>query len=147
MPGSWPEAEFPDLNEQNHEVTSPSTNEYNCIAWAAGDQEAWWWPDSPDVGYSYWPPNVPRTATVLAFLLAYSTLGYARCEDGSLEQGFEKIALYVGVDEIPTHAARQLPDGRWTSKLGGFEDITHTSVECLHGDSYGRVSVYLKRPV
>jgi hypothetical protein len=145
MSGSWPEEEFPGLDEQNHEVTSPSTNEYNCIAWAAGDQEAWWWPDNSVVGYSYWPPNVPRTETVLAFLLAYSTLGYARCEDGSLEQGFEKIALYVGSDDIPTHAARQLPDGRWTSKLGGFEDISHTNLECLHGESYGRISVYLKR--
>jgi hypothetical protein len=147
MPGSWSESDFPNLGDKNHEVTSPATVEYNCIAWAAGDQQAWWWPDDPQIGYGYWPPNVPRTQTVLAFLLAYSTIGYVQCADGVLEVGFEKIAIYVGPDDIPTHAARQLTDGRWTSKIGGCEDIAHINLECLQGELYGRVSVYLKRPV
>ena len=31
--------------------------------------------------------------------------------------------------------ARQLPDGKWTSKCGGEEDITHYTLDAL--DSYG----------
>jgi hypothetical protein len=144
MSGSWPPTDFPDLQEDHREVTSPSTREYNCIAWAAGDTEKWWWPDL--MGTAYWPPNVPRAQTMLAFILAYATLGYEPCNDGSLEAGFEKIALYASGGQ-PTHAARQLADGWWTSKLGGFEDIKHVRVECLCGPCYGAVATYLKRPI
>lgn len=144
MPGSWPPSDFPNLKEIHHEITSQSTREYNCIAWAAGDVENWWWPD--EMGTGYWPPNVPRVQTIMAFILAYGSLGYVPCDDGSREAGFEKIALYSFGDK-PTHAARQLIDGQWTSKLGDCEDIRHTTVECLHGPRYGTVATYLKRPI
>ena len=36
------EITFPNLEAGNYAVTSPSTPEYNCIAWAAGDTETWW---------------------------------------------------------------------------------------------------------
>lgn len=144
MSGSWPISDFPDLQEEHHEVTSQATREYNCIAWAAGDVENWWWPD--EMGTAYWPANVPREQTILAFVLAYGTIGFVPCDRGSLEVGFEKIALYASAGE-PTHAARQLPNGRWTSKLGEFEDIAHVNIECLHGPCYGQVAIYLKRPI
>jgi len=32
----------------------------------------------------------------------------------------------------------------WTSKIGGYEDITHT-IEGLVGDFYGQVEVILKK--
>jgi len=147
MSGSWSPSDFPALRDEHHEVTSHSTDDYNCVAWAADDSETWWWPDDPEVGYGYWPPNVPRAETVLAFQLAYATLGYVQCDNASVEVGFEKIALYVLNDGTPTHAARQLPDGRWTSKLGHCEDIEHVNLECLQGPLYGKVSVYLKRPI
>jgi len=60
--------------------------------------------------------------------------------------GFEKIALYSNANES-THAARQLPDGQWTSKLGDFEDIKHVNVECLQGPCYGIAIGYLKRQI
>ncbi len=71
-------------------------------------------------------------------------LGYEECEDGSHEPGFEKIALYAK-DAEPTHAARQLPDGRWTSKLGKLEDIAH-SLEGLAECLYGEIVLFMKRP-
>lgn len=145
MSGSWPPSEFPYLQEADREITSPASQEYNCIAWAAGDTENWWWPD--DMGTGYWPSSAPRVETRLAFVLAYGTLGYVPCEDGSVEAGFEKIVLYEDDKGIPTHAARQLPDGRWASKLGPFEDIEHRNVECLRGPVYGNVAQYLKRPI
>ncbi len=32
---------------------------YNCIAFAAGDQNRWWWPHFNKFCY-YWPPHLPR---------------------------------------------------------------------------------------
>jgi len=38
---SWSD-DFPRLTAQNHRITSPATQGYNCVAWAAGDVEHWW---------------------------------------------------------------------------------------------------------
>jgi hypothetical protein len=147
MPGSWDPAlnEFPNLTDLNHSEESPALNRYNCIGWAAEDDQNWWWPDG-----AYWPPGVSRDLTTEAFIQAYATLGYVDCgNDGTLEAGFDKIALYAqhipGVGWEPTHAARQLPDGCWTSKLGPFEDINHLDVGAVAGGLYGVVVRYLKR--
>ena len=70
-------------------------------------------------------------------------MGYEPCERGDLEPGFEKVAIFAD-DEGPTHAARQLDNGRWTSKLGSMEDIEH-ALEGLAGSEYGRVVRYLRR--
>ena len=70
------------------------------------------------------------------------------CGNGSLEDGYEKVAIYARDGEL-THAARQLRDGRWTSKLGKYEDIEHDSLEALYGDGYGEygsVAVFMVRP-
>ncbi len=136
------EAHFPKLRETGYEITSPETREYNCIAWAADDTANWWWPPQPG-GVSYWPTQVSAACTVGAFSEAFATLGYKECADGRAETGFEKIALYAKGDK-PTHAARQLPDGRWTSKLGKLEDVEHT-LEGLSECGYGQVVLFLKR--
>lgn len=139
--------EFPHLKPQHCGVDlSPATIDYNCIAWAASDTSNWWWPDDPLIGYGYWPDGVERTVTVQAFVKAYRTVDYEVCEDGLLEAGFEKIVIYV-LNGEPTHAARQLADGKWTSKLGPFEDITHSTLICLNGPLYGEPHTYMKRPV
>ena len=104
------------------------------------------WPDMANIGY--WPPNIPREETVTAFIAAYAIQGYAQCADGALEAGFEKIVLYgvrVALEIVPTHAARQLSDGRWTSKLGNCEDIEHDTPEMLNGPRYGAPVCFLKR--
>jgi hypothetical protein len=44
------------------------------------------------------------------------------------------------------HAARQLPGGRWTSKLGNREDIEH-DLNAVSGEAYGTVVMVLKRPI
>lgn len=56
----------------------------------------------------------------------------------------EKIAIFSIGREF-THVARQLADGRWTSKLGGIKDIAHT-LESLTGGDYGDVVGYMQRP-
>ena len=89
-------------------------------------------------GTDTWPVGVPREENVGAFILAFGTLGYSPCETGELEVGHEKVALYA-LDGRPTHAARQLPDGKWTSKLGPGPVITHTTPRGVEGPVYGTV--------
>lgn len=116
---------------------------YNCIAWAAGHNDAWWWPD-PD---SYWPESVPRERTIAAFVEAFSTKGYQRCRSARRRAGVEKVAIYVDCDRLPTHAARQLDDGRWASKLGQWEDIEHDfdGLTGHDGQEYGDIAVLMAR--
>src|SRR4029077_20555727 len=118
-------------------------------SWAAGDTTHWWWPSNVD---SFWPPAVPNEETIEAFLSAYGTLGYTECSHGRYEAGFEKVAIYARNEQglwIPTHAARQLPDRTWTSKLGPLEDIGHDTVNDVNGPpprGYGQPVRFMKRP-
>jgi hypothetical protein len=135
------EREFLKLRDERYLVTSDSTDEYNCIAWAANDSERWWWPH-PD---AYWPIGIPRIETLDNFIRAFQTLGYEPCEDGALEAGYTKVAIYLNSQGRPTHMARQLPSDGWTSKLGEAWDIEHQTVQGVEGNSYGRVGQYLKK--
>ena len=137
---------FPNLNDENHRITSERTSRYNCMAWAAESQDRWWWPTTGQTSRSYWPPGVPREVTLAAFVQAFKLLAYEECDDGSLQAGYQKIALFAGDSGQPTHAARQLPDGSWTSKLGQLEDIVHAAVEDVNGPTYGTPVQYLRRP-
>jgi hypothetical protein len=130
---------FPLLTDENFEITSPSTIKYNCIAWAANAMDRWWQPGV------YWPVESSRDDHGIGNLVqAFRSLGFEECDNGSLEVGFEKLAFY-GSGLMYTHAARQLSDGRWTSKLGQLEDIIHTTVEAISGADYGEVLQYMKR--
>ena len=135
---------FPRLQREPFEVSSPRTTGYNCIGWAAGDNQNWWWP----VG-KYWPGGVLRDDSVTAFTTAFATCGYECCDSANLEPGYEKIVLYADEQQgRVTHAARQLPDGRWTSKLGPQWDINHLlEGVCGPAPAYGRVAQILRRPV
>jgi len=68
------------------------------------------------------------------------------CESGDLEQGFEKLVIYAGTGMVPTHMARQLSSGTWTSKLGRDVDIEHDTPLEVEGALYGSVVKFLKRP-
>lgn len=140
------EASFPLLVSEGYKKTSPATRDYNCIAFAADVMDEWWWPDAS--GDGAWPEGVPRETTRAAFVAAYGTLGYKPCKDGKLEKGYEKIALYEK-DGAPTHASKQLPDGRWKSKLGQWEDIEHNTTRAVETHQgvgvYGSVALYFKR--
>ena len=76
---------------------------------------------------------------------AFATLGYVVCDDDRLEPGYEKIALFT-LGGVPKHAARQLPNGRWVSKLGQSEDIEH-SLHDLAGAVYGSVALIMRRSI
>lgn len=130
---------FPGLRAAEYQVTSASDVRYNCIAWAAGADSQWWEP-SPG---GHWPPGIKRGLTLDAFIQAFAALGYEPCETDELERGVEKVAFFVSHGEV-THAARQLPSGRWTSKLGVDVDIEH-ALRSLEGGVYGEVAQVLSR--
>lgn len=134
--GRW----FPALSPDNHRVTSPQSDDYNCAAFAAGDTTRWWWPLLP----YYWPESAPRDESLEAFVHAYASLGFQPCEREELEAGYEKIAMFATSAGEPTHVARQLSSGWWTSKLGPREDIQH-SLRALCGPAYGSVVQILRR--
>lgn len=168
------EACFPNLANAGYEKTSDETGlpsnpgSYNCISYAAQDPyNRWWWPD-PD---GYWPPWIKKQETVRCFVRTFRRLGYIVCKHSRPESGFDKVVLYAihesmqprnppshwkNMSEwIPTHMARQLADGTWTSKCGPLEDIRHLTLNALecHGPwaitgiaEYGQAILYMKRP-
>lgn len=138
------EATFPGLSSAGWIKTSEADKCYNCIAWAAGIDDDWWWPDG--FGVYYWPHDVERTLTVHTFVKAFRALGYRECVSADVEPGFEKVALFaVGIE--PRHMARQLPDGTWSSKLGPNIDIAANTLKALEGSEYGRVVQVMRRAV
>ncbi|MEL6491252.1 MAG: hypothetical protein AAFV85_09230 [Cyanobacteria bacterium J06634_6] len=140
------EQQFPNLASEGYIITSPDTIDYNCVAWAAEADEEWWWPDSME--QEYWPEGVPREETLLAFVAAFRTIGYEVFDDASIEAGFQKIAIYADAQQTPRHVARQLANGKWTSKIGQYEDIQHKTLEALTGETpaYGTVAQIMKKP-
>jgi hypothetical protein len=130
---------FPRLTDQNHRITSPATSDYNCIAWSVGDVEHWWQPGG------HWPIATTGDDYGIGVLeQAFLSLGFEDCSDTTLESGYEKVALY-GSSLFYTHASRQLPSAKWTSKLGGSEDIEHDTPEDVAGGIYGEVVQIMKR--
>jgi hypothetical protein len=87
----------------------------------------------------------PREETVAGFVKAFGRLGCSVCDTADLEPGFERLAIYADETGAPTHIARQLPTGHWTSKLGELEDIEHLTLEQLSGSDYGQAVQFLKR--
>jgi hypothetical protein len=116
-------------------IPKNAANSYNCIAWSIGITKRWVWPGK----------------AVADFDRLYAAHGYQRVSglDFRVQRGVHKIVLYGhvknnGVIEC-THAARQEPNGTWTSKLGELALIRHLSPNDLNGPSYGRpVAIYVK---
>ena len=138
---------LPGLRGSGYAITSPPTDEYNCIAWAAGIDHDWW---EPLRRRSFWPPGAPRETTVAATMAALATVGYEPCSDGDPQDGVEKIAIYANGERFE-HVARSLDSGRWTSKLGESYDIEH-ELEALTSTAnrggpvqYGEVVAYMRR--
>jgi hypothetical protein len=136
-------ADFPNTTVEPFIQTSHEDVRYNCIAWAASDDTKWYEPDP--YGLYYWPKNIDREYTTESYISLYETLGYTKCENGTLEGGFLKVAVFEN-GGLPSHAARQLADGNWTSKLGKNIDVRHTIFSIENG-LYGIVIQYLKRPL
>lgn len=99
------------------------------------------------MGGFYWPSLLPTGLgmyTLENYLAAFESIGYSRTENSDLEPAIEKVAIYLLPPE-GFHAARQLEDGAWVSKLGASYDIRHVDLMCLTGSDYGQVMELLAR--
>ncbi|GAA3809346.1 hypothetical protein GCM10023083_50110 [Streptomyces phyllanthi] len=140
---------FPGLKEVSYRLTSPQDTRYNCIAWAAGDSTRWWEPSG--MGGHYWPSGLPTgkfngAYNVSWYVEAFKRCGYQACDTEAPERGFGKVAIFSkGGDG--SHAARQIPDGQWASKLGRSEDIVHGTLASIEGETYGNVFCLLRKPL
>ena len=143
-PTATPTRDFPNLTPTNHRIIGPASDDYNCIAWAALDMQRWW---QPGTEY-YWPlPATEVDCGVGDLVAAFRTLGFVECEEQELVSGFEQVAIYARAQLDYTHAARQLPSGKWTSKLGPWELIEHDTPQDVAGGVYGTIFQFMKRPL
>jgi hypothetical protein len=139
------EQDHPNLAASGYEIKSRATRAYNCVAYAAGDEECWWEPIPYEQEGFCWPEDVPRTYEMASFVAVYERLGYELCESHDWETGYEKIAIYADENGEFSHVARSGEQGRWCSKLGKLEDIEHASLAGLEDPAYGRVVHVLRR--
>lgn len=95
----------------------------------------------------HWPTGLPHNEQLQTFVQFFELHGYESATDGNVEPGYNKVALYAKDGEF-RHVARQMRNGRWTSKLGKLEDISH-ELDAIEGSGdygYGEVAVFMKRP-
>lgn len=135
-----------DAHGSKYTVTSCADGRYNCLSWATGDITNKWDSTLEGVGY-YWPPGIGRNDTPDEWAQIFVLHGYQLTTDRTHEHGFEKVAIYASHDgpDGALHAARQLRDGNWTSKLGDGSDIEHADLQCLEGELFGTVMRVLKK--
>lgn len=143
------ESYLPGLDGADYQITSSPTDDYNCVAWALGEDDTWWSPWEP--GVLYWPDGLARDEHVSTFLELFAGQGFEVCADAEIQDGFEKIAVFADEENF-THVALQLPTGRWSSKLGGNCDIEHdledlTRLRSPSADyRYGEIVAFMRRP-
>jgi hypothetical protein len=140
------ESQIPSLQGSSYEPQSNRNPGYNCFAWAIRDSDHVVAPPGT-ASWARWSDKVPTWETLATYIQFYECEGgFERCVDGSLEQGYEKIALFTSENGDPLHAARQLPSGRWTSKLGKGIDVEH-DLDTIDGQELvGSLAVFMKRP-
>src|ERR1039458_7125107 len=135
---------FPKLKPGAYRIIGSAHARYNCIAWAVGKRDAHWWPGQAP--HSYWPSGIPTNSTLDAFVQLFRSIGYEACTDPRFERRYEQVAIFVKGQHV-THAARQLGNGKWSSKLGQWELIEH-DLEALTGSSpteYGDFQQIMRR--
>lgn len=140
---------FPGLRyDSDFCITSPSDPDYNCIAWAFGRNDCWMWPEDDVDGINVWPVDSAGQTNIETFIEAFELIGFTECCEDNMEEGFQKVALYCYPDSREcTHAALQLKNGLWTSKLGCSNDIQHSSPYSIQGRLYGNVACLLRRSI
>ena len=133
---------FPRLSIESFEIIDGPSDRYNCIAYAAGDTSEWWDHNEDH----YWPTSATRSDSIESLKDMFFGLGFEQCLDSTLEDGYEKVALYEE-HGMWTHAALQTSTGRWRSKMGQGPVIEHPGPESLSGGIYGNPTMYMRKVV
>lgn len=141
MPKADIEQDFPSLVGKNYDLSDEDFN-YNCLAYAVGDQKNWWEP--PKGGGRYWPPGFDddlRVGTVESIIRVF---GFTVETKLNRTPKTESVAIYSDGSEW-THFAK-FAGGHWSCKLGEGHDVSRVNLADLEGTLYGRVVKILSRP-
>ena len=142
---------FPKLAQDKYfEITSKASCDYNCISWACKYDDRWIQPSylgNPNLDcVVWWPPDVQEGTDINCLISVFEYHGYTICDGFEHENGYLKVALYLdAIKNIWTHAARELRNGYWTSKLGPSVDIQHGTPYTIENDIYGKVYCFMKK--
>jgi hypothetical protein len=116
--------------DYDQDSVSPATEEYNCIAWAAGRTDRPWWPSKEEPYYYHWPDGLEREEagkeTLSSFIKAFQSEGYEICADGGLEDGIEKVALFGSPGIFWGRAIGWNRDQRRAYSRGPGESVTRS---------------------
>ena len=141
MPAENLENLFPNLKQTGYAITSPAEVNYNCIAWAVGDQGQWW---EPLRGF-YWPPGVAQDYTLAAYIRVFSIHGYAPCDSAEPELEFEKVTLFVDESGLPSHAADNWKTHTGPASSASWKTSNTPAYMRLKGQLNGTVAQVMKR--
>jgi len=136
------EADFPLLVGKQYDLSAENFN-FNCLAFALGDESNWWEP--PKGAGQYWPPGFPDDLTIP------TVEAIIRCHGFTVEIGVDEIpeadaiAIYSVGDEW-SHFAKFANDG-WRCKLGIGHDVIGFDLHDLETAMYGKVVKILRRPL
>lgn len=129
-------------NDPNFKLLSPSTYDYNCIAFAMGMQDRWV-DHCSEIPWHWWPP-VERGSSVKHLIDAFQYFGFEECGmDDTPDDLYDKVALYSDIDGW-THAARIVTEGIYHSKFGESYDGCHSRGDVLQAQ-YGKVCLIMRR--
>lgn len=141
------EFDFPNINQNNSNVIGHKTRNYNCIAFAFGDQTRWWWPD----GSHFWPKDCLDPDESESFEKLFRKVGAKitpidRVDKIAHDPKYVTLAIYADEDGAINHLAVLNEDNTWTSKLGANYLIEH-EYDALTQGSYGDIVAIAKIPV
>jgi hypothetical protein len=135
---------FPRSESAPYEVTSPEDIKYNCSRGLLARRRF-----AANGGLRLHPSIIGPWSPVRKQLRVSSrhsanlaTWFATPANSNQVMRGWQSTLTKLGT---PTHMARQLTSGRWTSKLGELEDIEHLTLEQLSGSDYGQAVQFLKR--
>lgn len=118
--------------------TSLKGDEYNCAAWAIEIIDQW---------VEFKDKNGNYDLSIDRYVQYYEEHGFSKCDNKEPEYGIIKIAIYADEKEEFTHVARQIQGGKWTSKLGDWEDVEHNDLDVLSGQSYGKPHTFMQKKI
>lgn len=133
----------PKLIGKNYKIiTNINVLDYNCIAYSLDIFDMWC-----GASEKSWPyKSLSRSPKLNNYLKYYNMYNYSKCDNESYENEYEKVALYVDINNCVLHAAKQYKH-MWRSKLGESCVIEH-ELEWISGfdsQNYGNIGSILKR--
>lgn len=136
---------FKNLNVHDCMEAAPATIRYNCMAWAMGLWDEWYWPSSEILD------SKNEEEQTLYFCDELHDYGYVQCDEESAmidlwalfdEKGKFKKYTHMSVRNVSAKD-KFLHGYDWESKLGSSERIFHPRYS-LEGNIYGKVVMHFK---